>query len=54
MATEKHKVEVFSASVMVGEKNLINKNNKNLFHIGGDPFWSPDQMDREARNARSI
>lgn len=33
MAMEKHKIKVFSASVMVGEKNLISKSNKNLFRI---------------------
>lgn len=33
MATEKHKIKVFSASIMLGEKCLISKNSKNVFHI---------------------
>lgn len=45
MATEKHKIKVFSASIMLGEKYLISKN---VFHIericfGAQTKWTVRQ-----------
>ena len=48
MVTEKHKIKVFSASVTLGEKYLISKNSKNVFHIerlcfGAQTKWTVHQ-----------
>lgn len=45
---EKHKIKVSSASIMVGEKNVISKSKKNLFHIericfGAQTKWTMQQ-----------